>query len=111
VLGGLLIVGGTACAAPDPEVALIDEAAGAVLADAADRLAEALEAGDGCRALEEAEALRTRADAALAAGEVDAAVADETHRIAAATTAGADCEATPTALGAAAGADGRQAWA
>lgn len=98
MLGGLLVVAATACAAPGPEGAAVDEAAGAVLADAAERLADALEARDGCRALEEADALRTRADAALAAGQVDPAVADETRRIAAITTAGVRCEATPTAF-------------
>lgn len=99
MLGGLLVVAGTACAAPGPERAVVDEAAGAVLADAAERLADALEARDGCRALEEADALRTRADAALAAGEIDPVVADETRRVAAVTTAGVHCEAIPTERG------------
>jgi hypothetical protein len=100
VLGGLLVVGVTGCTAADPsEAAPLDRATGAVLADAADRLASALEEGDACQAHAEVEALEARADAAHRAGEAPEEVVAETVRVARAVTAGIVCgDATPVTL-------------
>lgn len=80
---------GGATTAPVPE---LDRATAAVLADAADRLAEALEEDDPCRALLEADALRERAARALEDGAAPEEVATETVRVVDATTADLTCE-------------------
>lgn len=83
---------GTGCS-PDPSGTPLDPATGAVLADAADRLADALAADDPCRALLEADALRERALRALEQGEAPDSVVVETARVVDATTAGLTCDA------------------
>lgn len=76
----------------DSAGASLDRAMGAVLADGADRLAEALEADDACRALLEADALRERAARALEAGDAPDDVVAETTRVVDATTFALTCE-------------------
>jgi hypothetical protein len=96
VLGGLLVVGVAGCASEGASPVPLDRATGAVLADAADRLADALAAEEPCRALAEAEALRERADHALEVGDAPETVVTETHRVVDASTGALVCE--PTAL-------------
>jgi hypothetical protein len=96
VLGGLLALGVGGCASEGASPVPLDRATGAVLADAADRLAEALAGEEPCRALAEAEALRERADRALEVGDAPETVVVETHRVVDASTAALVCE--PTAL-------------
>jgi hypothetical protein len=101
VLGGLLVVGVAGCTAADPPraAAPLDRATGAVLADAAERLASALEDGDACQAHAEVDALEARADAAHRAGEAPEEVVAETVRVARAVTAGVVCgEGAPVTL-------------
>lgn len=94
MIGGLLVMVAAGCsggsaAAPAPE---LDRATAAVLADAADRLAEALAHDDPCRALREADALRERAARALEEGAAPEEVTTETVRVVDATTADLTCE-------------------
>jgi hypothetical protein len=106
VLGGLLVVGVTGCSpAEPPQAAPLDRATGAVLADAADRLASALEAGDACQALAEVDELEARADAARQAGEAPEEVVSEAVRVARAVTAGVVCGGDPVLLDAEDGAE------
>jgi uncharacterized membrane protein YgcG len=95
VLGGLLALVLAGCSAEGPEPAALDRATGAVLADAADRLADALASDDPCRAVAEADALRERAARALEAGDAPESVVKETTRIVDATTVGLTCEPIP----------------
>jgi hypothetical protein len=106
VFGGLFVVGVTGCTAADaPQAASLDRATGAVLADAADRLASALEAGDPCRALAEVDELEARTDAARQAGEAPEEVLTEAVRVARAVTAGLVCGGDPVPLDAEDGAE------
>lgn len=93
VLGGVLALAG--CRAEGPEPAALDRATGAVLADAADRLADALASDDPCRAIVEADALRERAARALETGDAPESVVDETTRVVDATTSDLSCEPVP----------------
>lgn len=94
MIGGLLIVVAAGCTAGSSESPSLelDRATAAVLADGADRLADALADDDPCRALLEADALRERAARALEEGEAPASVATETARVVDATTADLSCE-------------------
>jgi hypothetical protein len=90
--GGLLTVGLAGCVSEGATPTPLDVATGAVLADAADRLADALDADDPCRAVGEADALRERAERALEVGDAPESVVEETIRVVDATTGGLDCD-------------------
>jgi hypothetical protein len=100
VVGVLLAVGAAGCSSDDASAGGVplDPATGAVLADAADRLADALDSGDPCRALAEAEALEERARGAVAEEHAPETVVAEAIRVVDATTAGLTCEHGGTSL-------------
>lgn len=94
VIGGALVLAVAGCTTEPAggSSTELDRATAAVLADAADRLADALADDDPCRALLEADALRERAARALENGEAPASVAAETTRVVEATTADLSCD-------------------
>lgn len=69
----------------------------AILADRAERLADHLDAGDGCLAEREGEELASRARDALAAERIDAQVAGEIVAVVAEVTAQVPCDEAPAA--------------
>lgn len=90
-LGGVLALA-PGCSQSGPDRIPLDPGAAAVLADRADRVADALADGATCRALEEADALRERAVHALREGEAPESVIDETTRVVDAATADLVCD-------------------
>jgi outer membrane biosynthesis protein TonB len=66
-----------------------------VLADHADRLADHLRIGNGCRVLAEAEALLERTAEGVREGHVSRAVAGEVRAVVAEVTSDASCEGEP----------------
>lgn len=90
---GALVLAVTGCGDPEEPATTLDEATAAVLADAAERLADAIEADDDCLAIAEAHGLQERAESALADGLAPPTVAAETVRVAGLLTADLTCEA------------------
>lgn len=91
LLSSLLLL--AACAGPGEGPDVLDEEAAAALAQGADQLASALDDGDECAALAEADALVSRTSDGVEAGLVPGDVAAEVEAIADETTDGLECTA------------------
>ncbi|MTV24979.1 hypothetical protein FTX61_06050 [Nitriliruptoraceae bacterium ZYF776] len=93
VLAGVLAGALSACGTGDEAGAhALDPTVAALLADSADRAAQAVDAEDHCAALVELDALGARADESQTAGQLPGDVASELERVATAVRGDLACE-------------------
>lgn len=91
-LAGAVAVVLAACDDPDTSEVELQPSTAAVLADGADRLAAALDDGEPCRVVAEADALVERAEVAVADGTAPADVGTEVVRVAQTLTTDVRCD-------------------
>ena len=81
-----------ACGPPEEDQIVLDDEAAQALAQGAQRLASALDDGDGCAAMAEADAVSSQARDGVAAGTVPPHVANEVEAVATELTGDLTCE-------------------
>ena len=81
-----------ACGPPEEDQIVLDDEAAQALAQGAQRLASALDDGDGCAAMAEADAVSSQARDGVAAGTVPPHVANEVEAVATELTGDLACE-------------------